>query len=135
MPSRVDVEDVQGKGALSARGQVDESLDDLGPKAEVLQLGADFDRRGILSVLNCLIATDVADERSPTRRCWPPSRPKPRNNSRSKRRKESDSPTSAHTQDSSGRRRRRRRCARPPPPRRPSRLTRHKGSKTWEWSV
>ena len=43
MPSRVDVEDVQGDGTLSARGQVDESLDDLGPKAEVLQLGADFD--------------------------------------------------------------------------------------------
>src|SRR5665811_1593333 len=43
MPSRVDVEDVHGDGTLSARGQVDESLDDLGPKAEVLQPGADFD--------------------------------------------------------------------------------------------
>jgi hypothetical protein len=42
-PSGVDVEDVQGDGTLSARGQVGESLDDLGPKAEVLQLGADSD--------------------------------------------------------------------------------------------
>jgi len=33
MPSRVDVDDVQGDGTLSARGHVDESLDDLGPKA------------------------------------------------------------------------------------------------------
>jgi hypothetical protein len=42
-PSWVDVEDVQGEGTLSARALVDESLDDRGPKAEVLQLGAQFD--------------------------------------------------------------------------------------------
>src|SRR5665647_2925225 len=59
MPSRVDVEDVQGKGALSARGQVDESLDDLGPKAEVLQLGADFDTGPVEVVLPPLDVHDA----------------------------------------------------------------------------
>ena len=59
MPSRVDVEDVQGKGALSARGQVDESLDDLGPKAEVLQLGADFDTGQVEVVLPPLDVHDT----------------------------------------------------------------------------
>jgi len=59
MPSRVDVEDVQGDGTLSARGQVDESLDDLGPKAEVLQRGADFDTGQVEVVLPPLDVHDA----------------------------------------------------------------------------
>jgi hypothetical protein len=59
MSSRVDIEYVQGDGTLSARGQVDESLDDLGPKAEVLQLRADFDTGQVKVVLPPLDVHDA----------------------------------------------------------------------------
>jgi hypothetical protein len=58
-PSGVDVEDVQGDGRLSARGQVGESLDDLGPKAEVPQLGADSDTGQVEVVLPPLDVHDA----------------------------------------------------------------------------
>ena len=61
-PSWVDAEDVQGEGALSARAQVDESLDDRGPKAEVLQLGAHFDTGQVEVVFTPLDVHDTNQE-------------------------------------------------------------------------
>jgi len=59
MPRRVDVEDVQRDGTCAARCQVDQSFDDLGPKAQVLQLGADFDTGQVEVVLPPLDVHDA----------------------------------------------------------------------------
>src|SRR5450759_1743029 len=61
-PSWVDAEDVQAEGTLSARAQVDESLDDRGPKAEVLQLGAHFDTGQVEVVFTPLDVHDTNQE-------------------------------------------------------------------------